>query len=78
MENNKRPTQCQRIVDYMKRFGSITTLDAFVDLGVMRLGARICELRKAGYEILGVDTKVRNRFDEVCTIKKYYLQGDKQ
>ena len=34
MDNNKRPTQCQRIIKYIEDFGSITTLEAFLQLGV--------------------------------------------
>lgn len=36
----------QRVFDYMTDFGSITTLQAFMDLGESRLSARIFELRK--------------------------------
>jgi len=44
-------TQTERILQYMQDFGSITPLQALGDLGVMRLGARIWDLRQAGYPI---------------------------
>lgn len=39
MEKNKRPTQVERIKKYIEDFGSITTLEAFTELGIVRLGA---------------------------------------
>lgn len=50
MEKNKRPTQVERIKKYIKDFGSITTLEAFTELGIVRLGARISEMRKVLYK----------------------------
>ena len=38
--------QKQRIIDYIKEFGSITSWQAYQDLGVMQLGARIDQLKK--------------------------------
>ena len=75
--SNKRPTQCTRIIQYIKDFGSITTLEAFTELGVVRLGARISELRKSGMAIIGKSEAVKNRYGETCHIKRYYLKGAK-
>lgn len=74
MENNKRPTQCERIIKYIEDFGSITTLEAFTELGVVRLGARICELRKEGADIKDTQECVKNRYGEKCYIKRYYIE----
>lgn len=74
MDNNKRPTQCERIIKYIEDFGSVTTLDAFLDLGVCRLASRICELRKQGYAIKDKQECVLNRYDEKCYIKRYYIE----
>lgn len=43
-------TQCQRVLDYMKKKGNITPRDAFVDLNVTRLAARIFELKEEGHQ----------------------------
>lgn len=74
MDNNKRQTQCERIKKYFEDFGSITTLDAFLDLGVCRLASRICELRKQGYSIKAKRECVLNRYGEKCYIKRYYIE----
>lgn len=70
MENSK-PSQAQKVLDYIRQFGSITQLEALRDLGVMRLASRISELNKQGYNIVGKREAVRNRFEETCYIKRY-------
>lgn len=77
MENNKRPTQVERIKRYMEKFGSITTFEAFTELGVMRLSARIREMRKSGLKIADKQECVKNRFGEKCYIKRYFLESAK-
>lgn len=68
-----KPTQNQRILDYINTFGSITQLDALKDLGVMRLASRISDLRRLGYPIISETESVENRFGEKCHIKRYKM-----
>ena len=42
----KRKTNNERIIEYMRTHGSITSRDAIYDLGIFRLSARIFEIRK--------------------------------
>lgn len=46
----KKKTQCERILDYISDFGSITSFEAIRDLGCMRLASRICDLKRQGYK----------------------------
>ena len=69
-----KPTQNQRILDYIERFGSITQLDALKDLGVMRLASRISDLRRLGYAIISTSEPVTNRYGETCHIKRYRIE----
>lgn len=69
-----KPTQNERILDYINRFGSITQLDALQDLGVMRLASRISDLRSLGYPIVSEIETVKNRYGEKCHIKRYKLE----
>lgn len=71
---HSKPTQNQRILEYMAEVGSITQLDALRDLGVMRLASRISDLRKQGYPILSTTDIVKNRYGEACHIKRYRLE----
>lgn len=75
MSVHSKPTQNERILDYIAEFGSITQLEAIRDLGVMRLASRICDLRKKGYNIVGVRETVKNRYGENSPIKRY-MMGD--
>lgn len=70
MENSK-PTQAQRVLDYIDEFGSITQYEASNDLGIMRLASRVSELNKNGHNITGRMVAVKNRFGETCYIKQY-------
>lgn len=73
MNNNKRPTQCTRIVQYMKDFGEIDTLTAMRDLGVLRLASRISELKRNGYSIKKRTVKGKNRYGENVSWVAYSL-----
>lgn len=69
-----KPTQNERIIDYMKQFGSITQLEALKDLGCLRLASRISDLKRLGYPITSGFDEVENRFGEKCRIKRYRLE----
>ena len=64
-------TQTQKVLDYIDRFGSITPLQAFADLGIMRLAARISDLKKTGVEIHSETAKALNRFGEPVHFTRY-------
>ena len=68
--------QCEMVINYIKTYGSITSMDAFVELGITRLPARISDLRAKGYPIEGESTKGRNRFGKPVHFMKYRLKGD--
>lgn len=42
-------TQSEKVLEYIKHKGGISTRDAFVHLGITRLSARIYDLKKKGY-----------------------------
>ncbi len=46
-----KTTQWQRIVNYMREHGTITSWDAIYHLGCTRLSGRIYEIKKMGYNI---------------------------
>lgn len=74
MNVHTKPTQNQRILDYIEENGSITQLEALRDLGCMRLASRISDLKKQGYPITSKLEAVKNRFEEVCWVKRYYFE----
>jgi DeoR/GlpR family transcriptional regulator of sugar metabolism len=44
-------TQHQKIVEYIKKNGSITSFDAYTKCGITQLATRIKELKEQGYAI---------------------------
>ena len=66
-----KKTQAERVLDYIREFGSITQFEALKDIGVMRLASRISDLRKDGYLIESKMEAVKNRYGEVSYIKRY-------
>ena len=73
-----KQNQCEKIIKYINEFGSITTLDAFTDLGCTRLASRICDLKKQGYLFDKSFEKSKNRFGEDVTYIRYRLKEGEQ
>ena len=69
-----KKTQGERIIDYLKEFGSITWIEAYRDLGIARLGARIFDLKKSGYKIETETEVSKNRYGEPVHFARYYIR----
>ncbi len=65
--------QTDRILQYMRDFGSITQLEAIRDISCMRLGARIFDLNREGYEIKKETETSKNRYGEDTSYARYRL-----
>ena len=65
--------QRERILNYMKEFGSISSLEAFSDLGITRLAARIAELEHHGIHINRTQQSMLNRYNEKTIFTRYSL-----
>lgn len=63
------------VLNYLKDFGSITTYQAFTDLGCTRLSEYIRQLRLT-YQIDDEWVETTNRYGEKVRYKKYYLSSD--
>lgn len=68
-----RTTQKDRILEYIRKFGSISSFEAYANLGITQLGARIDQLKKEGYEFKTEWESNTNRFGEKTEYKRYYL-----
>lgn len=66
-------TQKDRILEYIRNFGSISSFEAYADLGITQLGARIDQLKKEGFEFRTEWESNTNRFGEKTDYKRYYL-----
>ena len=68
--------QQERVLEYIKGGNTITSLDAFHQLGITRLAAVIFDLKKDGYFIGSRRVSVKNRFNEKCNVSEYFYGGE--
>ena len=68
--------QEERVLNYIKQFGSISSLEAFKDLGVTRLSAVVFCLRRKGYRITSTSEMCKNRYGETAHFARYKLVGE--
>lgn len=66
-------TQKDRILEYIRNLGSISSFEAYANLGITQLGARIDQLKKEGYEFKTEWESNINRYGERTDYKRYYL-----
>lgn len=70
-------TQNEMIYDYLKKKGSITTYEAFTELFITRLSARIYDIKKMyNLNIKEEWITKKNRYGKTCSFKKYILEGE--
>ena len=69
----RKPTQCQRILTYIRQFGSISSWQAYADLGITQLGARIFNLKEQGYVFAKTRVNTTNRLGEKTHYDEYRL-----
>ena len=63
----------QRVIDYINEFGSITTFQAFTDLGCTRLSEYIRQIREER-KVLDETITAKNRYGEKVWYKKFYFE----
>mgnify|MGYP001594919870 CR=1 FL=1 len=66
-------SQCNRVLQHLQAYGSITPLEAMQEYGIMRLGARIYDLKKMGYSIDRIIETGKNRYGESTSYARYSL-----
>ena len=68
-------TQCDRILRHLNDHGSITSLEAMSEYGIMRLASRITDLKGMGYPILSERVTGKNRYNETTSYSIYRLRN---
>lgn len=69
-------TQKERIIKYIKDFGSITDYEATTELGILQFGARLKELKEQGYQFKQELQKTKNRYGDTVHFYKYSFMED--
>lgn len=72
----KRLTQREMVLQYIKDFGCITSYDAYKELGITQLGARIFELKERGYQFSKTRVATKNRYGETTHYDEYRLERE--
>lgn len=70
-------TQKQRILEHLKKYGSITTWDSFSLYGDTRLSDKIYQLKKDNYEFDEEWITKKNRYGKPVSFKKYILKEER-
>ena len=73
--NQQTLTQCDMILRYLQEHGSITQAEAAVEIGCWRLGARIWDLKAAGYSIRRDTVTKKNKYGKPVSFARYHLEG---
>lgn len=68
-------TQTEQVLRCMEKSGSITSLEAMQEYGIMRLASRITDLKKAGIPIRRDMVSQKNRYGETVTFARYSIDG---
>ena len=66
-------TQCDRVLRHLEDYGSITSLEAVNEYGIMRLASRISDLRADGIAIVSETKTGKNRYGEATHYAEYRL-----
>lgn len=67
--------QVDRLLRHLTDFGSITPMEAYEDYGIMRLSARISDLRERGHVITTELVEGTNRYGEKTRYARYRMEG---
>lgn len=71
-------TQCDRILRHLEDYGSITSLEAVNEYGIMRLASRINDLKTQGVAIVSERATGKNRYGETTSYSVYRLPEKKK
>lgn len=66
-------TRKQAVLDYIRKHGSITSAEAFTELGNTRLSASVFELRKDGHAIAREMVEGKDRDGQRVRFARYTL-----
>ena len=76
MARPNKPTQRDRILQYIRENNYITSYQAYTELGCTQLATRISELKDRGYMFKKERIKTKNRYGDSTHFDKYMLIGN--
>ena len=70
---SKKITQRDRVLQFIRENGSITSWQAYTEIGCTQLATRISELKERGYEFTKKRVKAKNRYGDKTHYDEYRL-----
>ena len=71
-------TQCDKVLRHLRDHGSITAVEAFSEYGILRLAARVADLKERGHNITSEIKHGKNKYEEPVHYSVYRLIEDKE
>lgn len=71
-------TQCEQVLHHLRVHGPLTARAAMMEYGIMRLVARIKDLRDRGHKIKTEMVSVPTRSGDTTDVAEYRLYGQQQ
>lgn len=71
-----KTSQNNQVIQYMRDHGSITSMEAFNDLSITRLSARILDIKRSGHVVKTVMEENVNKFGQKTRYARYSLAGE--
>lgn len=68
--------QNEQVKDYLKKYKSITQMEATNDLGITRLASRIADIKREGFPIVSKYETGTNRFGRPTRYKRYFYDEE--
>lgn len=69
-------TQTEAVLEWLKSGESISSYEAFKEIGATRLSSIIFNLRKKGYNITSTNEETTNRFGKTVVFSRYKLEEE--
>lgn len=67
-------TQSEKILRHLRDYGSISSMEAMQEYGIMRLASRISDLKKSGIPIHRDMVAGKNRYGEPTSYARYSME----
>lgn len=68
-----KKTQKKKIIEYIRKFGSISSWEAYRDLGITQFATRVKELKEEGCKFQTKWEKRKNQEGKLVNFKRFYF-----
>jgi len=71
----QQQTQKALVLGHLRQYGTLTSMQAILYFSITRLSHYIYQLRREGYKIKSVNTRVKTKQGQLTTIATYTLEA---